>query len=225
MKWPVQASCNRFTCVGAEVSFEVWALGVGLGATRVFTAVSGRPFFPCRPAPTLPLQTTRGQLWSNQQRLLVEGQVTRGLAVGIVTEKASVVVKVWHVAVVSRVSAHSLRWYEPAVGKGHHGRVLKGIVRSKVTWWHFTEVSSTVSVQAACLGEAKLICVRKNRKQSQTCLVINITMVIQFRLDRGHCGFRRGQEIHHQAPTVHVQMLLSCLVLKHGCLLVRAVWV
>lgn len=63
----------------------------------------------------------------------MKGQMTSGLAVGVVTEKVAVVVKVWHVDVVSRVRGHSLRWYEPAVGEGHHGWVLQGIVRGKVT--------------------------------------------------------------------------------------------
>lgn len=120
------------TCVGAEVGLEVRALGVGLAAAGVFTAVDGGPLFPCGPSTTLPLHPTRGQLRSNQQGLLVKGQVTSGLAVSVVTEKVGVVVKVWHVAVVSRVRGHSLRWYEPAVGEGHHGGVLQGIVRVKV---------------------------------------------------------------------------------------------
>lgn len=118
--------------MGAEVSLEVRALGIGLAAARVFTAVDGGPLFPWRLTATLPLHPTRGQLWSNQQGLLVKGQMTGGLSVSVVTEKGGVVVKVWHVAVVSSLRGHSLRWYEPAVGVGHHGGVLLGIVRIKV---------------------------------------------------------------------------------------------
>lgn len=59
--------------------------------------------------------------------------MTSGLAVAIVTEKVAVGVKVWHVAVVSRVRGHSLRWYEPAVREGHYGGVLQGVVSVKVT--------------------------------------------------------------------------------------------
>ena len=57
------------------------------------------------------------------------GQMTGGLAVGVVTVKVGVVAEAGHVAVVSRVSGHSLRGDEPAVGEGHHGLVLLGIVR------------------------------------------------------------------------------------------------
>lgn len=59
--------------------------------------------------------------------------MTSGRAVSVVTEKVDVVVKVRHVAVVSGVRGHSLRWDEPAVGEGHHGGVLHGVVRGKVT--------------------------------------------------------------------------------------------
>lgn len=142
MKSYFETSCECFvvsvvesvgcTCVGAEVGLEVRALGVGLAAARVFTAVDGGPLFPRRPSTTFPLHPTRGQLWSNQQRLLVELQMTCGLTVSVVAEKVAVVVKVWHVAVVSRVRGHSLRRHEPAVGEGHHGGVLQGVVRIKV---------------------------------------------------------------------------------------------
>lgn len=59
--------CGRtigLTCVGPEVSLEVWALGVGLAAAGVFAAVDGGPLFPCRPSTTLHLHPTRGQLLS-----------------------------------------------------------------------------------------------------------------------------------------------------------------
>ncbi|KAF3843948.1 hypothetical protein F7725_015996 [Dissostichus mawsoni] len=82
------------------------------------------------PSTALHLLPTRGQLGAHQQGLLVESQVTGGLAVGVVTEE--VVVKVWYVAVVSRVRGHGLMWDEPSVGEGHHGGVLLGVARVKV---------------------------------------------------------------------------------------------
>lgn len=115
------------TCVGAEVSFEVGALGVGLAAAGVFTAVDGGPLFPCGPPTALPFHPSRGQLGSNQQGLLVKGQMTRGLAGDVFTEKACVVIKVGHVAVVS-----GIRGDEPAVGICHRGGMLLGIVGVKV---------------------------------------------------------------------------------------------
>lgn len=73
-------------------------------------------------------------MWSNQHWLLVEGQMTTGLSVGVLAEKAGVVVEVRHIAVVLRVGAHGLMLHEPAVGEGHHWGVLQGVIRSKVTW-------------------------------------------------------------------------------------------
>lgn len=114
------------TCVGAEVSLEVRALGVGLAAAGVFTAVDGWSLFPSSSSDTLPFQPTRGHLLSNQQRLLVQGQMP--LAVVVVTVKAGSVVKVGQVAVVSRVRGHRLRSDEPVFRDGHHGRLLLLVV-------------------------------------------------------------------------------------------------
>lgn len=112
--------------MGTEVSLEVRALGVGLAAARVFTAVDGWSLFPRSSSATLPFQPTRGHLLSNQQRLLVQGQMP--LAVVIVTVKAGSVVKVGQVAVVSRVRSHRLRSDEPVFRDGHHGRLLLLVV-------------------------------------------------------------------------------------------------
>lgn len=73
-------------------------------------------------------------MWPDQQWLLVEGQMTTGLSVGVLAEKVAAVVEVRHVAVVSRVGADGLMLHEPAVGEGHHWGVLQGVIRSKVTW-------------------------------------------------------------------------------------------
>lgn len=107
--------------MGAEVSFEMGALGVALAAAGVFAAVHSRSFFPSRPLSALPLQTTRGQQWHGHQRLLVEGQLTRGSAVDILREKVGVVVEMRHVTIVSRVQVHDCRWDKIAVWKGHQG--------------------------------------------------------------------------------------------------------
>ncbi|TNN57974.1 hypothetical protein EYF80_031798 [Liparis tanakae] len=95
---------------------------------RVFTAVDGGPLFARRPSTALPLQATRGRLWSNQHGLLVERQMTRGLAVGVFAEAVGVVVEVGHVAVVSGLGGHGLKRYEPAVGEGPRGGVMREAV-------------------------------------------------------------------------------------------------
>ncbi|KAA8594562.1 hypothetical protein FQN60_011697 [Etheostoma spectabile] len=113
--------CAFGSDASAHLSGQISNCSPPMSTARVFTAVDGRPLLPCSFSTTLPLHPTRGQLWSNQQGLLVKGQMTGCLAVSVVTEKGGVVVKVWHVAVVSSVRGHSLRWYEPAVWVGHHG--------------------------------------------------------------------------------------------------------
>lgn len=159
-----------FTCVGAKVSLEVRALGVGLAAAGVFTAVDGWSLFPRSSSATLPFQPTRGQLLSNQQRLLVQGQMP--LAVVVVTVKAGSVVKVGQVAVVSRVRGHRLRSDEPVFRDGYHWRLLLllllllvvVIVGVEVPWCDLTEASSAVSFNTSSLGEVKLIYVMHIRK-------------------------------------------------------------
>lgn len=121
------------TCVSAEVSFEVGALRVTLAAARVFTAVDGRSFFPCRPPSALPFQPARRRLCHGHRRLMARGQMSCGLTVDILTDMIGIAIKMGHVVVVMRVRGHELRWHEPALGYGYHGRVLHRIVRSKVT--------------------------------------------------------------------------------------------
>lgn len=124
------------TCVRAQVSLEVRALGVGLAASRVLTAVDGRPFLtrwsPC----ALPPESSRGQVLSDQQGLLVVGLLDAGLSVGVLAERGSVaVVKVRHVAAVvsGQLGRGGLRLQEPAVREGQHQGVLQRVVRGKVT--------------------------------------------------------------------------------------------
>lgn len=50
-------------------------------------------------------------------------------------------------------------------------------------------------------------------------------MVVGLWLDYGHRGIRGGDEVRHDAPTVHLQLLLHSLLLEHGHLLVRSVQV
>lgn len=114
-----------------KVSFEMRAFSVRLAAARVFTAVDGRPLLTRGPSTALPLDATRGQLWADEQGLLVKGQMSGDLTVGVVTVKVAIVVEVRHVAVVSGVRGHSLWWHEPAVVEANHrGR---GVERVKVT--------------------------------------------------------------------------------------------
>lgn len=211
------------TCVGAEVGLEVWALGVGLGAAGVFTAVDGRLFFPRSGSPaTLGLHRTGGHLWSSQQGLLVKGQMTSGLVVGKVAEVAGVVVKVWHVGVVSWVWCHGLRRNEPGVMEGHHGRVLLRAVGVKVPWCDLTEASSAVPLHTSSLSVVKVIYIMyRVGEGSPTCLVIAINALVQLWLD---CrGFSGRQELSHEAAVVDLLALLSWLVLKHDFFMVRSV--
>lgn len=104
------------------------ALGVGFGAAWVITAVDGRPLFPCGSPAALPLHTPGGQWRSDEQRLLLMGQMKRGLAVGVVAEKGGVGIKVGGVAIVLKVGVHSLWWDESVVRDGYYGDGLLRIV-------------------------------------------------------------------------------------------------
>lgn len=151
-------------------------------------------------------------------------QIAWGLAVRVVEEKVGVVVEVGNVAVVSGIRVHRFRWDEPAVGDGHHRRMLLGIVGVKFPWCDPTERSSAVSLHTAPLGEAKLIYVRLTGKCSPTCLVVIISKVVEFWLER-YCCSSRVQEFRHEAATVNLQTLLAWLVFEHACFLVQPVWV
>ena len=108
--------------MGAEVSFEMGALCVALAAAGVFAAVHSRSFFAGWPLSAPPLRPARGQQRPGHQGLLLEGQLTSGLAVDKLREKVGVVVEMRHVAIVSRVRVDAWRRDETAVvRKGHQG--------------------------------------------------------------------------------------------------------
>lgn len=172
------------TCVGPEVGLEVRALGVGLGAARVLTAVDGRSFFHSGPPPTLLFHSTRGQMWSAHHGLLVIGQMHRGLAVGVgvVTKKAGVETEMRHVAVRSRAGGHDLWLDEPAVWHGAQWYMLLGVVVVKVPGSELSVTSSAVSVSTASWWDVKLIDILHVRESASTRLVAGVVMVVDLRL-------------------------------------------
>lgn len=168
------------TCVGPEVGLEVRALGVGLGAAGILTAVDGRSFFHRGPPPTLLFHSTRGQMWPDHHGLLVIGQMHGGLGVGVgvVTKKAGVETKMRHVAVRSRVGGHDLWLDEPAVWHDAQWVMLLGVVVVKVPGSELSVTSSAVSVSTASLWDVKLIDILYVREYASIRLVAGVIMVV-----------------------------------------------
>lgn len=218
MRGIVAGTVGANTCVGAEVSLEMGALSVALAAAGVFAAVHGRSFFPSGPLPALPFRATRGQHRHGHQRLLVEEQLTSGLAVDKLREKVGVVVEMRHVGVVPRVRVRGWRREEVVFWKGHHGRLVQWVVRAETTRRHLAGVSSAVPVHACSLRVAELIFTSLSGKCQQARWIGTVSVLVELRLG---CGCSWRQDIHHQAALVGLMMLLSSSVLYHRRFLVR----
>lgn len=192
---------RALTCVGPEVSLEVGAFGVCLGASGIFTAVDGWPLLPHRPAPTFALHGSLGQKRPYQQSGLVQGQVADWLAVAVVTKKTAVVGEVRDVVVVLGVRGHSLRRKEPVFSNGPHRVLLWGVIWVKVPERDLAVTSSAEPFYTAFLGRAKRICTRKTGERPSW-LVVTVITVIQLWLDS--CVFGCGQEPSHEAVALLV---------------------